>query len=201
MNLLDTCPHALSTLRKSRQSNSTTLSSLLLRVRHPIFVEFRRSIGGTLVEFFFQNLERICRSDLKCEKLPSMILALFVSLDLSLSFSSSICWPWTIRREIYISLTSIVRYSLTTILETSETNLLIFALGSTIIVGAYQDNCMSFKAYSFTLILPWWRLVNSITFASLISREWTYQVTQLWTHPIERKHIFWFSWSIAWTIF
>lgn len=67
-------------------------------------------LGGALEEPWPKNLytslEQPCPSNLECEKSPSLAIAFFVSLDLSLSFPFSIGWTCTIKREMYISLIS-----------------------------------------------------------------------------------------------
>ncbi|KAF3655890.1 putative replication factor C subunit 3-like [Capsicum annuum] len=64
-----------------------------------------------------------------------------------------------------------VLHSLTTKPDTLVTNLLILDLGSTIISGAYLDNWLNLRQYSFTIIEPCLKFTKSSTIASLISYE------------------------------
>jgi len=87
-----------STFNISRWGRSTTISSLKFRVRHYIFIEFGRTLEEPWPENLYWNLELPCPSNLECEKSLSLVLAFFVSLDLSLSLSSCICWACIIKR-------------------------------------------------------------------------------------------------------
>lgn len=83
-----------------------------------------------------------------------------------------------------------IHHSLKTHLDTRKTNLLIFSLGPTKMVGAYRHSCVNLKEYAFTYKLPCPWLVNSCNMASLISREINYQRKQNWPFPHKMTPIF-----------
>lgn len=151
-------------------STSTTIFTLRLSVRHP-YIKLKIQISGgaltvkPLLEFrttmsiipWIWEVTITCFFPL-CLLRPFLKILHFIFVKESLNGEC----PFLYKNDIITSLA--------TILDTPETNFLIFSLGSTTIVGVYLDNYVNFKQYPFTLIFPWLRLMNSSTFSYFISR-------------------------------
>lgn len=140
--------------RMNRRSSKTT--SLSLRFYHPILVELLNwTIWLIFIGEILVKLRMSMYTILHWHKSSSPTLSPFDSLDLSFSFSSSICWTWRINLEIYTYLINmLVRHSLTILSDTSDTNLFILHLELTTIVRAYFKNWMNFNKYSLNTHVP-----------------------------------------------
>ena len=99
---------------------------------------------------------------------PNTSLLLFLSCSLRLSPST--CWPWVISLKMFISSSNITfLHSVFTISDIPYRNIFIYALELETMRGAYLESLLKLIPYSWTVILPYLKFMNSWDFASLNS--------------------------------
>lgn len=95
-----------------------------------------------------------------------------------------------------------IYYFIKPLSDTCNKNILIISLGLATMVGAYIYICVNINEYFLTFMFPCRCLLNSSTFASLLSREKNLPKRNLWIFLCqEDPHLPLFFLPICWVIF